>query len=240
MRMLRGGPGTEVTLVIIRGRAAEPHDVALTREVLPALPLSGTLVGGNVGYVRIGEFTSDTPADVRKTVAQVQTRGATALVLDLRGTARGPLETGIETARAFVASGTLALQETRGASRQTVGAAAGDGAITIPLAVLTDFGTAGAAELLAAALAGTKRAETLGERTNGRAARQRLFALPDGGSMWMSYTWYLTPAGTPIHERGLQPDMAVVQPDVDFGAPASVGDPTIDRAVERLKTRGPS
>jgi carboxyl-terminal processing protease len=240
MRLLRGAPGTTVTLVVIRGNAAEPHDVTLTREVLPALPLSGTLVSGIVGYIRLGEFTSGTPAALRKTIAQVQTGGAKALVLDLRGTARGPIEAGIEAARAFVASGTLALQDTRGADRQTVSAAAGDGPITMPLAVLTDFGTAGAAELLTAALTGNKRAETLGERTNGRSARQRLFMLPDGSSMWMSYAWYLTPAGTPIHERGLQPETAVVQPDIDFGATPPIGDPTLDRAVERLKTRIPS
>jgi carboxyl-terminal processing protease len=240
MRLLRGAPGTTVTLMVIRGNAAEPHDVTLTREVLPALPLSGKVVGGNVGYIRIGEFTAGTAAALRQTIAEVQTAGAKALVLDVRGTARGPIEKGIETARAFVASGTLALQDTRGADRQTVSAAAGDGAITLPIAVLTDFGTAGAAELLAAALTGNKRAETLGERTNGRAARQRLFVLPDGASMWMSYTWYLTPAATPIHERGLQPEVAVAQPDVDFGATPPPGDPTLDKAVERLKTRIPS
>ena len=240
MRLLRGAPGTTLTLVVIRGNAAEPHDLVLTREVLAAPALSGKLVAGNVGYVRIGEFTSDTPAALRRTIAQVQTAGAKALVLDLRGTARGPIETGIETARAFVASGTLALQDTRGAGRQTMSAAVGDGPITMPLVVLTDFGTAGSAELLAAALTGNKRAETLGERTNGRAARQRLFMLPDGASMWMSYAWYLTPAGTPIHERGLQPELAVAQPDVDFGATPPPGDPTLDRAVEHLKTRIPS
>jgi len=240
MRLLRGAPGTTLTLVVIRGNAAEPHDLVLTREVLAAPALSGKLVAGNVGYVRIGEFTSDTPAALRRTIAQVQTAGAKALVLDLRGTARGPIETGIETARAFVAAGTLALQDTRGAGRQTMSAAVGDGPITMPLVVLTDFGTAGSAELLAAALTGNKRAETLGERTNGRAARQRLFMLPDGASMWMSYAWYLTPAGTPIHERGLQPELAVAQPDVDFGATPPPGDPTLDRAVEHLKTRIPS
>ncbi len=109
--------------------------------------------------------------------------------------------------------------------------------ITLPLGVLTDFGTAGAAELFAAAVAGNKRAETFGERTAGRAALQRLFPLPDGGGMWMSHAWYLTPAGTAIHERGLQPDVAVPQPDVEFGTPAPPGDQTLEKAVERLASR---
>ena len=99
------------------------------------------------------------------------------------------------------------------------------------------FVASGQAELLAAALTGNKRAETIGERTAGRASRQRLFPLPDGGSLWMSHAWYLTPAGVAIHERGLQPDVAVAQPDVEFGSPVPAGDPTLDKAVERLGSR---
>ena len=150
-------------------------------------------------------------------------------MIDVRGTARGPLAAGVDAARLFVASGTLVQQDTRGAARQTISAAAGDGSLTLPVAVLTDFGTAGAAELFVAALSGAKRAETIGERTNGRAAQQKLFPLPDGAAMWMSYSWFLTPAGNPIHERGLQPDVAVAQPDTDFGAPLPSGDATWTR-----------
>jgi len=169
--------------------------------------------------------------------ARLQKEGAKALVLDLRGTARGPITAGIDAARLFVASGTLVLQDARGASRQTISAAGGDGALRLPIALLTDFGTAGAAELFVAALTGNKRAETVGERTNGRAAQQKLFVLPDGGALWMSYSWFLTPAGTPIHERGLQPDVAVAQPDVEFGAARPPGDATLDKAIERLTLR---
>lgn len=237
MRMLRGAPGTPVALVVLRGNAAEPHDVVLTRETPAALPPAAKLIQGGVAYVRVADFAPGTPAALRKAVAQTQREGAKAAVLDLRGTARGPLEVGIEAARAFVASGTLAIQDIRGASRQTIGAASGDGAIALPIVILTDYGTAGAAELFVAALTGNKRAETVGERTNGRAAVQRVFPLPDGAAMWMSYAWYLTPAGAAIHERGLQPEVAVVQPDVDFGSPPPAGDATLDRAVERLKSR---
>ena len=86
-------------------------------------------------------------------------------------------------------------------------------------------------------MAGNKRAETFGERTAGRAALQRLFPLPDGGGLWMSHAWYLTPAGTAIHERGLQPDVPVPQPDVEFGSPDPPGDPTLEKAVARLASR---
>ena len=240
MRRLRGAPGSSVSLVVLRGNAAEPHDVVLARAVPAPLPPTSRTVQGSIGYVRVPEFSTATAGAFRKAVALVQQEGAKALILDLRGTARGPFEAGIDLARAFVPSGTLAIQDARGASRQVVTADAGDGAIQLPLAVLTDFGTAGAAELFVAALTGNKRAETVGERTGGRAARQRLFSLPDGAGLWMSYAWYLTPGGAAIHERGLQPDVPVPQPDVDFGAPAPAGDPSLDRAIERLKARMPS
>jgi carboxyl-terminal processing protease len=226
-----------VALVVLRGNAAEPHDVVLTREAPPALPPSARMLASNIGCVRVAEFAANTPAALRGAAARLRGEGARALVLDLRGTARGPLEAGIESARAFVAAGTLAILESRGEGRRTISAAPGDGEITLPLALLTDFGTAGPAELFAAALSGNKRAETVGERTAGRAALQRLFGLPDGGSLWMSHAWYLTPAGAALHGRGLQPDVPVPQPDVEFGAPAPAGDQTLEKAVERLGSR---
>ena len=237
MRLLRGSPGTTVKLVVLRGNAVESHDVELTREVPPAAALAARNIQPAIGYVRVAAFDDGTAAAIGRSAAQLQRDGAKSLIIDLRGTARGAIELGIDSARLFVASGTLALLETRGEARRTVSAASGDGAITLPVAVLTDFGTAGAAELFVAALTASKRAETIGERTQGRAAIQRLFPLPDGGSLWMSHSWYLTPGGTAIHERGLQPDVAVAQPDPEFGSPAPTADQTLEKAVARLGGR---
>ena len=236
-RLLRGAAGTTVKLVVLRGNAVEPHEVELTREVPLAAAPAARLLKPGIGYLRVGEFGDQTAAAIRKAVAQLERDGARSLVIDVRGAARGPLEAGIAAARLFVPTGTLALLDTRNESRRTVTASPGDGAVTLPLAVLTDFGTAGAAELFVAAITGNARAQSFGERTQGRAAIQRLFPLPDGGGLWMSHAWYLTPAGTAIHERGLQPDVPVPQPDLEFGAPAPAGDATLDAAVERLSGR---
>jgi carboxyl-terminal processing protease len=118
-----------------------------------------------------------------------------------------------------------------------VTAAAGDGALTLPVVLLTDNGTSGAAELFAAALGGTKRAALVGERTLGRAARQRLVRLPDGSGLLLTHLFYLTPGEAVINEKGLTPDAAVEQPDVEFGQPAPAADATLDKAIEQLKTR---
>ena len=123
-------------------------------------------------------------------------------------------------------SGTLTIQgrarqgsEGRSARQEAIVAEAGDGAITLPVHLLVTAGTSGAAEVFAAALDGNKRAELVGEHTIGRAAVQKLVRLPENRGLWLTYARYLTPAGEPIHGKGLKPDVAVDEPDVEFGAP---------------------
>jgi carboxyl-terminal processing protease len=236
-RLLAGKPGTKVTLTVLRGNAAEPHSVELTREVLPPAPVKGRLVQPGVGELRIAEFGKTTAEQIRSEVATLTKGGATHLVIDLRGSAFGEVESGLAAARLFVPSGTLVFRQERGKSKDAVAAASGDGSITLPVAVLADNGTSGAAELFAAALAGNKRAALVGERTLGRAARQRLVRLPDGSAMLLTHLLYLTPGEAVINEKGLSPDVAVEQPDIEFGQPAPTPDVTLDRAIEHLKTR---
>ena len=236
-RLLAGKPGTKVTLTVLRGNAAEPHTVEITREVLNAAPVRGRLVQPGVGELRIAEFGKATPDQMRTETAALIKGGATHLVIDLRGTAFGDVESGLAAARLFVPSGTLVYRQERGKAKDAVAAAAGDGSITLPIAILADNGTSGAAELFAAALAGNKRASLVGERTLGRAAQQRLVRLPDGSAMLLTHLLYLTPGEAVINEKGLSPDVAVEQPDIEFGQPAPTPDVTLDRAIEHLKAR---
>jgi carboxyl-terminal processing protease len=237
MRLLAGKPGTKVTLAVLRGNAAEAHPVELTREELPPASVIGRVVQPGVGLLRIPEFGKATVDQIRNQAATLAKAGATRLIIDVRGTAFGDVETGLAAARLFVSSGTLAFRQERGKEKEPVTAAAGDGSVTMPVALLTDNGTSGAAELFASALTGNKRATLIGERTLGRAARQRLVRLPDGSGLLLTHLLYLTPGEAVINEKGLAPDLAVEQPDVDFGQPAPAADATIDKAVEHLKSR---
>ena len=237
MRLLAGKPGTKVTLAVLRGNAAEPHTIEIPREELPPVPVRGRLVQPGVGHLRIAEFSKSTPDELRTEVATLVKGGATRLVIDLRASAFGDVESGLAAARLFVPSGTLAYRQERGKPKEPVAAAAGDGSVTLPLALLTDNGTSGPAELFVAALTGNKRASTIGERTLGRAARQRLVRLPDGSGLLLSHLFYLTPADAVINEKGLTPDVAVEQPDLEFGQPPPTTDPTLDKAIEHLKSK---
>jgi carboxyl-terminal processing protease len=140
-------------------------------------------------------------------------------------------------ARLFVANGTIAIRETKGAARETIAAAAGDGSVTLPVVLLVDTGTSAAAELFAAALVGNKRGELIGGHTMGRAAQQKLIKLPDGSGLWLSTTRFLTPGGDALHEKGLEPAVAVDEPEVEFGQAPPTTDPVLDKALERLSEK---
>ena len=237
-RLLRGKAGSKVTLTVFRGNAAEPHDVVLIREKI-AGPLVTSRLIGSTGYLRVVSFRDGIADELRKQAADLAKNGAKALIVDVRRTAEGTFENGIAAARVFVKSGTLAIKTGRGKPepREPVSARSGDGAIDLPAAVLQSTGTAGASELFVAALNDNNRAELIGERTLGRAGIQKLVKLPEGRGLWLTYARYITPNGNPIQGRGVEPDLAVDEPDVEFGTAAPTTDPILDAAIERLKVK---
>ncbi len=237
-RALRGKAGTKVTLTIIRGNAADPHEVVLVREKVAGPIVTSRLIG-TTGYLRIVSFRNGVVEELRKHAADLTKGGAKNLIVDVRRTAEGPLENGIAAARVFIKSGTLAIKAGRGKPepREPVAAKAGDGAVELPASVLVTTGTSGPGELFVAAMNDNDRAELIGERTLGRAGIQKLVKLPEGRGLWLTYARYLTPKGNPIQGRGLEPDVAVDEPDVEFGAPAPEKDAILDAALERVKVK---
>jgi carboxyl-terminal processing protease len=236
MGLLRGAPGSKVKLTVIRGNAAEPHVVEITREETTGTMVSGKILKPGIGLVRVAGFTDRTAADLKQQAAALSKEGAKNLIVDLRATAEGAPELGVAPARLFVSEGVITSREARNESKRDITAASGDGAITVPLVLLVDNGTSQAAEVFAASLSGHKRAELIGEHTLGRAAAQELVRLPDGSGLWISTARYLTPDGTAIQEKGLTPDVAVAEPEVEFGAAPPSGDPILEKAIERIET----
>jgi carboxyl-terminal processing protease len=236
-RLLAGAPGSRVKLTIIRGGStAEPHVVELTREAPPSTDVKGRAQGGGIGYVRVASFGRRAVEQLRSQIASLTKSGATRLIIDVRNTAAGDLAEGVAAARLFVPSGTLAIRESRASGQTKVAAVRGDGTITIPVTLLVDAGTSGPAEIFAAALSDNKRAELVGERTVGRAGVQELVKLPDGSGLWITSSRYLTPAGAVLQAKGLEPDVAVDQPEGEIGGPAPP-DLILQRAIERLTTK---
>jgi carboxyl-terminal processing protease len=236
-RLLHGAPGSKVSILLIRGNAADPHVVELVRELPAGTEMTSRMADSNTGYVRVVDFTRDSPVKLKQAFDALAKTGAARYVIDLRGTARGDLDDGLAASHLFVKSGTLAVRLTKGDQKEIVTAQATDGAITAPLVLLVDQGTAGAAEVFAAALDGNTRADLVGEHTIGRAARQKLIKLPDSSGLWLTYLRYLTPSSEPIHEKGLAPDVDVEQPEIEFGSEPPAIDATLQKALEHLSEK---
>ncbi len=236
-RLLRGAPGTKVSLLLIRGNAADPHMVDLVRERVAGPEVTSRMADGTTGYVRVLQFSPDSPARIKQAIDALAKTGATRYVVDLRGTSRGDLDEGLAAARLFVKGGTLGVRLARADRKEPIAGQPSDGAVTAPVALLVDIGTSGPAETFAAALAGNDRADLVGTNTLGRAARQRLVKLPDQSGLWLTYLRYLTPSGDPIHEKGLMPDVEVEPVEIEFGSDAPLPDAALQSALQHLSAR---
>ncbi len=228
--LLRGPVGTSVKVTLIRGNAAEPHEITLLREKLPETQVTSRALGDGAGLIRISAFGPGTATGVAAQAATLQAGGATRLIVDVRSTAVGSFDEAVATARVFLASGTITQRELRGDKGTPVMATA-PATVTLPVTLLTTNGTSGPAEVFVAALVGNKRATSIGERTLGRAADQSLVKLPDGSGLWITTARYLGPDGKSIQGTGLEPGVVVEEPDVEFGAEAPTTDPILDKAL---------
>jgi carboxyl-terminal processing protease len=236
-RRLRGAVGSKVTLTVLRGSAAEPHEVVLVRTRDAPVPVTSRMAAPGVGYLRVAAFGPATAGELSAQIATLRGAGASHVVIDLRGTAQGSVDAALSAARLFVKNGTLAQREARGTILETLTATGRDGVVSLPVTILATAGTSGPAEVFASALTGNDRADIVGERTLGRAGEQKLVKLPDGSGLWMTWARYLTPAGKAIHGTGLEPTEAIDDPDVEFGGPPPAADPILDKALARAAAR---
>jgi len=234
-QLLRGEPGSTVTLTVIRGNAVEPVEMELKRDGGRSANVTSRLAAPGVGYLRIAAFDDTTTDAIEAATGTLERQNAERLLIDLRDTATGAFETGLDAARLFTSAETLVIRESS-AEQEPVQRTGGEPSIAWPVVILTNPGTAGAAELFAAALTDNDRAETVGLRTAGRAAEQTLVRLPDGGGLLLSSTRFLTASGEPIHRAGVEPAVVVPEPQGELGqtADAPDEDPVLDRALEHL------
>jgi len=229
-RLLAGEPGTEVRLTVIRGNTAEPHEIVLRRAAPAASMVSGRLEAPSTAYVRVSALGEGVASELRDVVTRLEREGADRLILDLRGTALGDVDDGVDVARLFVSDGAVTLRRERGREDEPIVASA-PAAVALPTALLISNGTAGAAELVAAALQDRDVATLIGERTLGRVGDQALVPLPNGGGLLMTTVRYTTPEGEAIYGEGVTPDQEVAEPVVEFGAT-----PTDDPILEAART----
>ena len=237
-RRLRGEPGSTVHLSLLRGNTSEPFEIDLVRERPEGDSVDYKLLPTGEGYIRMASFAEGATEDLKRAVTVLLSERAPGLVVDVRNAAGGSYEEGIAAARLFVASGTILRRIEYGHwddKAFRIDATAGDKAIDSPMILLSNFGTANAAELFTAALVENNRAETVGGRTAGRASLQKLVRLPDATGLWLSWARYLKGSGEPLHRYGVEPTVAVAVRLVELGEPLPDGDKVLEQALERLR-----
>jgi carboxyl-terminal processing protease len=241
--MLSGTAGSTVEVNVIRRTAAAAEVMTLTRERVSVPPVEARLIGSDVAYVKVSLFGPGTAEEAAARIGELLGQGARSVVLDLRNSAGGVRQEGLDLADAFLDSGTLGYLEGQTSPRRTFMATPGGTLTGLPLAVLVNEGTADAAELAAGAIRDNDRGTLVGVQTFGYAAEQRLFPLEDGSALLLSIANYYTPDGDEIQTRGVQPTVEVAPEEARD--PLSLtgitgtdpeGDRQLDRALEILRT----
>ena len=240
-RLLRGAPGSTVKLTLLRA-GSDPIELSLVRERLAPAPIKGRVVEPGTGYVKVPEFSPRAAEEVRGEIETLRRAGARRLVLDMRGAAFGAPADGAKVAELFLKGGVVAKLSGAKHAEELLSADPARSAWDLPVAALVDTGTAGAGELVAAALLDAGRGDVVGQRTFGRAPFQKAVALPEGGLV-VTVARYSSPKGTVIHGKGVEPNVPVELPDTDedqeADAAAAQRDLVLEKALEVLK-QGPA
>jgi carboxyl-terminal processing protease len=235
-RLLRGAPGSVVKVTVLRA-GSDALDLSLVRERLTPLAPTSKMLKDGVGYLKVPEFAAKAGDEVRGELEALKKAGARQLVLDLRGSGHGVAGEGVKVAELFLKGGTIAKLSGVKSPEQVFSADAARSVWDRPMAVLVDNGTAGGAEIVAAALLDSGRAPLVGEHTFGRAAVQKTVPLEEGGLV-LTVAKYSSPKGNAIHGKGLVPSVPVETPDedepVDPAAPHPA-DPILEKALEVLQ-----
>jgi len=209
--MLEGAPGSTLTVGVVRAGKAEPEKISMTRNLEALPPVTDALYeNASILYLKPGVIDHDHVTQIEAKLRGMQKAGNKKILLDLRDVAAGDMAEATRLANLLLKSGTIATLEGQKFPKQVFTA---DPAKTIqataPIAVLVNHGTAGPAELVAAALLDNKRADVVGEKTFGEGTQQKTFELADGAALILSVAKYESPSGKKIQDEGVTPNVVV-------------------------------
>lgn len=235
--LLSGNVGSKVELKIRRLGRSEPVLMSVSRERSQHPSVRGRLLNGDVGYLRIPRFVEGVSAATREELKRLEAQGARKLVLDLRDCGGEAFEEGVGVANLFLDHGVIAYSEGQKSPRREFVADPGKLASRLPLAVLQNLGSAGAAEIVSVAIKENRRGDIVGVRSFGKASVQKLFALPGGAAVLLSVYKYYSQSGQVIQARGVAPDHEVTGASVHPASGEAPGGPDSESKEEDLQLK---
>ena len=250
---LTGPPGSVVNVSVVRPRRALPVKSAVTLAVVADPPITDKVMQDGIGYIKVDDFPKGRSQEIANKLKALQKDGAKKIILDLRNSGAGEEDEGVATANLFLNHGTITYLQGQKYPKQTFNADPQKAVSSLPLVVLVNRGTAGPAEIVAAAVMENARGDVVGDKTFGSGAIQKVIDMPDGSALILSVAKYYSPTGKALQDTAVTPNILVADANDDFIVPdedenaddaaqeekqkANQPDDQLNKAIEVLKTQ---
>lgn len=222
LEALNGSEGTSVKLAIRRSGVEKSYE--LTRSVIEVISVSGRLIDGYIGYIKIDSFKENTPDQFVDTLQRLTSNGAKTFIFDLRDNGGGLLSAVEKCLDPLLPEGVVATAEYKDGHTETI-VYSDDSELKLPMTILVNNNTASSAELFAAALKDFGKGELVGEKTYGKGVIQSITEFETGGAVVLTVAEYKTVKSECYDGVGLTPEYTVINEDPSF-------DSQLDKAIE--------
>lgn len=231
--MIKGKPGTKVTLTIMRDKVNQPLIFEIKREMINQKAVKSEMLDNNIGYLRLSSFDEDADKDFKKTLDDLKAKNMKGLILDLRQNPGGYVKACINIADELLGEGMVVYTEDKNKNREVYNSK--EGGIEVPLIVLVDEGSASASEILAGAIKDRNAGILIGTRTFGKGLVQSVEGLGDGSGIKLTTQKYYTPNGISINKVGIEPHIEVKALEIKEGQrQEDIKDVQLERAIEEM------
>lgn len=227
--LMLGQQGSNINLSIVRPPRAAPQKVTVTRDAVAVPPVAEKMLENGIGYLKVDALTKGKAAEIAARIKALQHSGARKLILDLRDDSDGDTAEGVALANLFLSHGTITYLQGQKHPRETFSADPQKAVTNLPLVVLVNRGTAGPAEIAAAAILENARGDVVGDKTFGLNSVQKLIEIPDGSALILTVAKYYSPSGKAIQDTSVTPNVQV----------AGVPDDTSDLSDEDEESTAP-
>lgn len=211
VKLMRGKPGTDINLLIVRDGVDKPFTITITRAIIKVKSVKQRILEDGFGYVRITSFQTRTGEQIRTAVDKLKDESGgdlKGLVLDLRNNPGGVLGAAVAVSDAFITDGLIVYTEGRGGHEELeFNAKPTDVLNGAPIVVLINGGSASASEIVAGALQDHNRAVIMGNQSFGKGSVQTIFPLSSETAVKITTARYYTPSGRSIQAEGIKPDI---------------------------------
>lgn len=211
--LIRGEPGTDVTLELYRPDTGKYHEVTITRQIVENKTVSYFMIDDTIGYVRITQFIGNTSTLFREAVEDLKSKGMEGMIIDVRDNPGGLLTSVVDICDYLLPAGMIVYQEDKNGTVLSSYESTDEESFDLPMVVLTNGESASASEILTAALKDYGVATIVGENTFGKGIVQSVLPLSDGSAVKLTTAKYFTPNGNDIHGIGVAPDIEISLPD---------------------------